>query len=115
MTKPPFELPLRKIPGIADRFDILDRSGYVIVGGVTEYVADTFITAVNEHERLRERVAKLEAGLRSMFDLIENGILVRDMSHDHEQGLALRQIKLVRVLSDAHALLAEVKPSEGAV
>lgn len=45
------------------------------------------------------------AALQGVLDLIETGVLVRDISKDHETGWAMQQILLVKTLARAKSAL----------
>lgn len=49
--------------------------------------------------------AQLRSALSDLFQLIEDGVLVRDISKDHEPTWALRAAKLVSVLNVVFKLL----------
>jgi hypothetical protein len=68
-------------------FHIRDSAGHRVAMAYTKENA-FLIAAVNE---------LLEA-LKEIRELIDNGMLVRDTSHDHEPGWALKQIPLVQAL-----------------
>lgn len=50
----------------------------------------------------------LATALRDLFAFVENGVLIRDISHDHEPGWAMRQVPLVQTLAAVKAILAKV-------
>ena len=50
----------------------------------------------------------LRSALHGLWEVIESGVLVRDISHDHESGFAFRQIPLVQALAAAKAALADL-------
>ena len=54
-----------------------------------------------------ERVAELEAALRDMFALIDEGFLCRDISRDAESGWAIKQLGFVQRLAKANQALGE--------
>lgn len=55
---------------------------------------------------LEEICKRQEAALSSLMRLIDDGVLVRDISHDNEDGWALRQLSLVTALKQAQQALA---------
>jgi len=64
-------------------------------------------------ELVREQhveIERLTAALKDMFALMDEGLLVRDMSHDNDPMWAVRQIKFVQRLCEANALLFETTP-----
>lgn len=44
------------------------------------------------------RIALLEEALRELYQLVESGVLVRDISKDHENGWSMKMLDLIRVL-----------------
>ena len=64
---------------------------------------------VTERDRARERVAELEASLENLFGLVESGYLVRDVSHDHEEGWAMKQMRPMMILKEADAALRSLR------
>src|ERR1019366_1410238 len=53
------------------------------------------------------RAVTLEKALREVMGLLDSGYLVRDISHDHENGWAMKQIAPVMILREAAAALKE--------
>jgi hypothetical protein len=53
------------------------------------------------------RAVTLEKALREIMGLLDSGYLVRDISHDHENGWAMKQIAPVMILREAAAALKE--------
>jgi len=47
------------------------------------------------------RAIELEASLKEILGLIDDGYLIRDISKDHEPGYAMRQLEPVRKLCNA--------------
>lgn len=48
--------------------------------------------------------------LQGLMSLIEDGVLVRDISHDAESGWAMKQIHMMRILATANDLLGKKEP-----
>jgi len=65
---------------------------------------------VEQIDRLREQNAILLAALEALMKMMDDGLLVRDISHDHESGWAIRQIPLIRTLGEARAAIKGAKP-----
>lgn len=60
--------------------------------------------------RIRELLRdhdELIMALHTTFALIESGYLVRDTSHDHEPGWAIKQVEPMRKLATAAKVLAK--------
>lgn len=55
---------------------------------------DGFEAGLRECAKLRKVNQRLLAAAKAVFGLIETGMLVRDISHDHEDGWAIRQLPL---------------------
>jgi hypothetical protein len=66
----------------------------------TPELAAQVVDAVNQ-------AAALEDALREIFALIDEGLLVRDISRDHEPGWAVRSMELVGRLKQARAVLED--------
>ena len=64
--------------------------------------------------RLIAAAPEMYEALRGMLKLIDDGMLVRDMSHDHESDWAMKQIPLVRTLQLAQAALAKTEATHDA-
>jgi len=65
-------------------------------------------------KHLAERVKVLEDALQDIFTMLDDGYLVRDTSHDGQDGWAMRQLPYVRKLAAAQAALsAPATQSEG--
>ncbi len=62
-------------------------------------------------ERAAERKIRddLAEALEELYALIEDGVLVRDVSHDGEPGWALKQLPLVRSLGKAQGALLRAR------
>jgi hypothetical protein len=63
---------------------------------------------VHQVQDLKAENATLRAQLAALvkvYMLVEEGTLVRDTSHDHEAGWALRQIPLVQTLAEAKKIV----------
>ena len=72
--------------------------------------SDVWHNAVERAERFgaaEARVKTLEKVLREIMGLLDSGYLVRDISHDHENGWAMKQIAPVMILKEAAAALKE--------
>lgn len=65
--------------------------------------------ACAEFIKLQESHAELLEALRGMLRLVADGLLVRDISHDHESDWAARQMPLVVGLRQAQAALANAE------
>jgi len=59
---------------------------------------------------LHKNATQLLAAAKGVWKLLEDGALVRDISKDHEDGWAMKQIPIVRILS---ALDEAIKNAEG--
>jgi len=53
------------------------------------------------------RETQLEAALRDMFAMIDEGLLVRSIVNDHEGDFHLRMVKFMQRLQRAHAPLSQ--------
>jgi hypothetical protein len=51
------------------------------------------------------RCDELEASLGDLLGLIESGQLVRDITHDHEPGYAMRALQLSMKIAKAASLI----------
>jgi hypothetical protein len=58
-------------------------------------------------DAVEAKVKTLEKVLREIMGLLDSGYLVRDISHDHENGWAMKQIAPVMILREAAAALKE--------
>ena len=72
------------------------------MGRMIERIAED---ALRAREALTAERDALRAALRGLMRLLEDGTLVRDISHDHEPGWAMRQLPLTQALAAAHAAL----------
>ena len=58
---------------------------------------------------LQERVLVLEKALTDLYSLVDSGWLVRDISHDHEDGWGMKQLRPVMILKEVAALVEGTK------
>jgi len=77
----------------------------VLCKTVTDCIAESSAFMRTEIERLQARQELLEAALKDMFALIDEGWLVRDIRRDGNPLWALEQIGNVRRLADAKKAL----------
>jgi hypothetical protein len=68
-----------------------------------------YVTEVKRVEEDRDewktRAVTLGKALRNLYGLIDSGWLVRDVSHDHEDGWGLKQLRPVMILKEVAALV----------
>lgn len=69
--------------------------------------------AWNELQRTRDRVAALEAALRDVFNLIDEGFLCRSTKLDHKPDWAIRVTRGLKRLADAHRLIDAESAASG--
>lgn len=69
--------------------------------------------ACAEFIRLQESHAEMLEALRGMLRLMDDGLLVRDISRDHEPGWAVRQMPLVMGIKRAQTALANAERIRG--
>lgn len=60
-----------------------------------------------ERNELRSQNDALVEALKAIFKAMDDGLLVRDVSRDHQESWALRQLPLVRTLQQAQDALAK--------
>lgn len=63
---------------------------------------------------LRAQRDELLAALKDLFKLIDAGVLVRDISKDHETGFALHQLPLLLTLKSGQAAIARAEGASDA-
>lgn len=63
---------------------------------------------------LRAQRNELLAALKDLFKLIDAGVLVRDISKDHETGFALHQLPLLLTLKSGQAAIARAEGASDA-
>jgi hypothetical protein len=64
------------------------------------------LTVCNAHEEML-------AALKGILQLVDDGLLVRDVSRDYERSWAIRAAEIVNKLSMAHAAIAKAEGGEG--
>jgi hypothetical protein len=77
-------------------------------GAQTDAAIDLAREAQDIANRAIEQRDELAEALRDVFALLDEGWLVRDTSHDHREGFAIRVMPLVQRLSKARAALAKL-------
>jgi hypothetical protein len=84
------------------------------VTDIVERLRDLTITARGDYpdwhpeecSEAADEIVRLRAALKDMFSLMDEGLLVRDISDDCEPLWAMRQLKFVQRLQQAHAALS---------
>ncbi len=83
---------------IAVEFNPETFLGYEIVGKI-------LLTACNNYDALKARVAQLEEALKQFMSWLESGLLVRDITHDYQFDWPLKMMQFVNELNKIQALL----------
>lgn len=73
-----------------------------------------FLAAIVASVELPEQEMVAIGLLREFFKLLDDGVLVRDISRDNEPGWAIRQYPLVSLLARTNAILDAAPPPAGA-
>lgn len=58
---------------------------------------------------LHAAAPEMLTALEAIYALVDAGVLVRDTSHDHEPGWAIKALPLVKALQNAQAVIAKAK------
>lgn len=90
---------------------ITDANGYNVLASAKDVPytekelhdnAAFIVKAANNFELMRRLLAEF-------IQLIDDGLLVRDISHDHESGWAMKQLPIVQTTQDTVQLLKELE------
>jgi hypothetical protein len=60
------------------------------------------------HEAAIAKNATLRKALRDLYGLVDSGWLARDISHDHEDGWVMKQLRPVMILKEVSALVEDL-------
>jgi hypothetical protein len=71
------------------------RAAIAAINGVGWTLSEVQIAEIIDRETACSEMVEALTGVKQLLD---DGILVRDISHDHEPGWAMKQIPLVRTL-----------------
>ena len=86
-----------------DSYFIARADGVIAGSANTGSIGD--LSTAKANAELWSAAPELYAALKTLFDLIDNGRLVRDTSHDHEEGWAMKQLDIVMSLQKVQAAL----------